>query len=60
MRPNVASFFEPETFLQMMHMLGAFQVGHAADGSRLTPPPNLLDRGSREPSPPGTVEGKQP
>ncbi len=44
----------------MMHLLGAFQVGHAADGSRLTPPPNLLGGGSRRPSPPGATEGKQP
>jgi 3-hydroxyacyl-[acyl-carrier-protein] dehydratase len=36
------SLFDPETFLRMMRMLGAFDVGHAADGSPLKPPPALL------------------
>jgi 3-hydroxyacyl-[acyl-carrier-protein] dehydratase len=37
------SFFDAETFLRMMRLLGAFEIGHAADGSRLTPPQRLLD-----------------
>jgi 3-hydroxyacyl-[acyl-carrier-protein] dehydratase len=36
------SLFDPETFLRMMNLLGAFDVGHAADGSRLVPPPHLM------------------
>ncbi len=40
--PRMGALFEPETFLRMMRMLGAFDVGHAADGSQLTPPPRLL------------------
>ncbi|HEY4759937.1 MAG TPA: 3-hydroxyacyl-ACP dehydratase FabZ family protein [Thermoguttaceae bacterium] len=40
--PRLTSLFDPESFLRMMRMLGAFDVGHAADGSRLTPPPALL------------------
>jgi len=36
------SLFEPETFLRMMRLLGAFDVGHAADGSPLVPPQRLL------------------
>jgi 3-hydroxyacyl-[acyl-carrier-protein] dehydratase len=31
--------FVPETLLHMMRILGAYDVGHAADGSRLVPPP---------------------
>ena len=54
--PSVASFFEPETFLQMMHMLGAFQVGHAADGSPLDAAaqpagPRSATRRRRQPAP---------
>ncbi|MGD0384178.1 MAG: 3-hydroxyacyl-ACP dehydratase FabZ family protein, partial [Thermoguttaceae bacterium] len=41
--PRLGTLFEPETFLRMMRMLGAFDVGHAADGSRLVPPPRLLN-----------------
>ncbi len=37
------SFFDPETFLRMMRLLGAFDVGHAADGSPLVPSPRLLE-----------------
>lgn len=37
-----ASLFDPETFLRMMRMLGAFDIGRAADGSRLKPPARLL------------------
>jgi 3-hydroxyacyl-[acyl-carrier-protein] dehydratase len=39
--PWLGTFFKPETFLHMMQMLGAFQVGHAADGSPLRPPPTI-------------------
>jgi len=42
------SLFEPETFLRMMRLLGAFDVGHAADGSPLVPPQRLLDSISAE------------
>lgn len=31
--------FEPKAFLQMMRMLGAYEIGHNADGSPLTEPP---------------------
>ena len=37
------SLFDPETFLRMMRLLGAFDVGHAADGSPLRPPARLLE-----------------
>ena len=37
-----SDLFEPESFLRMMRMLGAFDVGHAADGSPLKPPSRLL------------------
>ena len=36
--------FEPEAYLRMMRMLGAYEVGHAADGSPLRPPPRLAAR----------------
>jgi len=36
------ALFDPETFLHMMRMLGAFEVGHAADGSPMVPPSRLL------------------
>ena len=39
---SVGSLFHPEAFLRMMRLLGAFDVGHAADGSRLKPPRRLL------------------
>ena len=39
---NDRTLFEPGTFLQMMHLLRAFEVGHAADGSPLVEPPNLV------------------
>ena len=35
---RLGSLFDPETFLRMMRLLGAFDVGHAADGSPLQPP----------------------
>ena len=37
------ALFDPETFLRMMRLLRAFDVGHAADGSPLQPPQRLLD-----------------
>ena len=40
---RMGSLFDPETFLRMMRLLGAFDVGHAADGSRLVPPRRLLE-----------------
>jgi len=40
-QPNVNSLFDPGTFLQMLRLLGAFEVGHAADGSPLQPPAHL-------------------
>lgn len=40
--PRLGALFEPETFLRMMRILGAFDVGHAADGSPLLPPARLL------------------
>ena len=40
--PRRDSLFDPEMFLRMMRMLGAFEVGHAADGSPLKPSPSLL------------------
>jgi 3-hydroxyacyl-[acyl-carrier-protein] dehydratase len=39
---SMGSLFEPETFLRMMRLLGAFKVGVAADGSRLVPPRQLV------------------
>lgn len=39
---QIQSLFDPETFLRMMWMLGAYNVGHAADGSPLVPPSRLL------------------
>jgi len=41
--PRLGSLFEPETFLRMMRLLGAFEVGHAADGGPLRPPARLLE-----------------
>ena len=35
------TFFDPETYRRMLHMLRAFEVGHAADGSPLAMPPEL-------------------
>ncbi|MGD9126073.1 MAG: 3-hydroxyacyl-ACP dehydratase FabZ family protein [Planctomycetia bacterium] len=32
------TLFEPKAFLQMMRMLGAYEIGHNADGSPLTEP----------------------
>lgn len=41
--PDKGSLFAPETFLQMLRLLGAFRVGRAADGSPLVPPEYLLE-----------------
>ncbi|MHC4177420.1 MAG: 3-hydroxyacyl-ACP dehydratase FabZ family protein [Planctomycetota bacterium] len=40
---RTGSLFDPKVFLRMMRLLGAFDVGHAADGSPLVPPPRLLE-----------------
>ena len=37
------TLFEPVTFLHMMRMLCAFEVGHAADGGPLVEPPGLVE-----------------
>ncbi|MCE5303035.1 MAG: beta-hydroxyacyl-ACP dehydratase [Planctomycetaceae bacterium] len=39
---SLGSLFDPETFLRMMRLLGAFEIGHAADGGPLKPPPHLV------------------
>ncbi len=41
--PNLGALFDPATFLRMMRLLGAYEVGRAADGSPLQPPQCLLD-----------------
>lgn len=41
--PELGALFDPETFLHMMRLLGAFEVGRAADGSRLRPPSRLFE-----------------
>jgi 3-hydroxyacyl-[acyl-carrier-protein] dehydratase len=40
--PHLGALFDPDVFFRMMRLLGAFEVGHAADGSPLVPPPRLL------------------
>lgn len=40
---RMSSLFDPRIFLRMMRLLGAFDVGHAADGSPLVPPARLLE-----------------
>ncbi len=40
--PRLGALFDPKTFLRMMRLLGAFDVGRAADGSPLVPPQRLL------------------
>lgn len=40
--PRRGTLFDPETFLYMMEILGAFQVGRAADGTPLRPPARLM------------------
>ncbi len=41
--PRLESLFPPETYLRMMRLLGAYDVGKAADGSPLQPPARLLE-----------------
>ena len=41
--PRLGTLFDPETFLRMMCLLGAYKVGRAADGGPLVPPPRLLE-----------------
>ncbi|MEN6451947.1 MAG: 3-hydroxyacyl-ACP dehydratase FabZ family protein [Thermoguttaceae bacterium] len=41
--PTLNSLFEPESFLRMMRLLGAFDIGVAADGSPQRPPQYLVD-----------------
>jgi 3-hydroxyacyl-[acyl-carrier-protein] dehydratase len=45
---RLGSLFDPETFLRMMRLLGAFDVGHAADGSQLAPPARLVQAAEGE------------
>jgi 3-hydroxyacyl-[acyl-carrier-protein] dehydratase len=52
--PRLGALFDPETFLHMMRLLGAFQVGRAADGSPLVPPARLLAAAA-----PGDDNGKK-
>ena len=37
------NLYEPDTFLKMMRMLGAYEIGHAADGSPLVEPADLAN-----------------
>jgi hypothetical protein len=39
----LGSLFDPATFLRMMRLLGAYDVGIAADGGKLQPPPHLVE-----------------
>ncbi len=41
--PSLGSLFDPATFLRMMRLLGAYEVGRAADGGPLQPPRSLLE-----------------
>lgn len=59
--PRLGALFDPETFLHMLRLLGAFDVGHAADGSPLRPPAHLLGAGSNEGNGRGGApRGRQP
>ena len=40
---RLGTLFDPEAFLRMMCMLGAYEVGRASDGSPLKPPGRLLE-----------------
>jgi len=42
------TLYAPQDYLRMMRMLCAYQVGHAADGSPLTEPPELIKAASAE------------
>jgi 3-hydroxyacyl-[acyl-carrier-protein] dehydratase len=39
---RAGSLFDPATFLRMMRLLGAFDIGLTADGRRLQPPAHLI------------------
>jgi len=59
--PWLGTFFSPEAFLTMMHLLGAYRVGRTADGRPLVPPARLCkpaDAASAEKT--GATEGTQP
>jgi 3-hydroxyacyl-[acyl-carrier-protein] dehydratase len=61
--PQLGSLFDPDTFLRMMRLLGAFRVGHAADGSRLRPPPQFAaalegDHNGQSPQPTAAEKGE--
>jgi hypothetical protein len=61
--PWLGAIFAPDAFLQMMHRLGAFRVGHAADGGPLVPPATILkpaDRNGPAHAPEPAAEGTQP
>jgi 3-hydroxyacyl-[acyl-carrier-protein] dehydratase len=40
--PNLQSLFDPEIFLRMMRLLGAYEVGRGPDGGPLQPPAHLM------------------
>jgi len=40
---RTGSLFDPAVFLRMMRLLGAFDVGHAADGGPLLPPARQVE-----------------
>ncbi len=41
--PRTEALFDPDAFLRMMMLLKAYDVGRAADGSRMVPPERLLE-----------------
>jgi len=41
--PRLGQLFDPRTFLHMMRLLGAFDVGHDRDGGPLKPPAQLVE-----------------
>lgn len=45
--PSLATFFSPEAFLTMMRLLGAYRIGHAADGKPLVPPARFMKAGDQ-------------
>ncbi len=54
--PRTDSLFDPGAFEHMMRLLGAYEVGHAADGSPLRPPPRFLEAAAPE----GATNRKSP
>jgi 3-hydroxyacyl-[acyl-carrier-protein] dehydratase len=60
--PWLGTFFSPEAFLSMMRVFGAYRVGHAADGSPLTPPARLCKatRQCSDRHPADSLEGVKP